>query len=218
MGKEDKFKIKHLEVLSTAQKTVLKKLGPLMKQWHFYLGGGTAIAIYLGHRHSVDLDWFTEKGIGDPMRLAQDIRNQGITFVTGQIERGTLHGTISGIRVSFLEYRYPLLKPLVFKPQFTSQIASLEDLACMKLSAIAQRGSKKDFVDLYALGMKDIPLKNMVRFYKQKYSVEDVAHVIYGLSYFDDADKERMPKMFWNTGWRTIKNTIQGWVREIGRV
>ena len=70
---------------------------------HYYLGGGTTIAIYLGHRHSVDLDWFTEEGITDPMRLAQNIRDKGIPFVTGQIERGTLHGTISGVRISFLE-------------------------------------------------------------------------------------------------------------------
>ena len=189
-----------------------------MMQWQFYLVGGTGVALYFGHRHSIDLDWFTKKEIKDPLRLAQDIRDKGISFVTGQVERGTLHGTISGIRVNFLEYRYPLLKPLVFLPQFSCQIASLEDLACMKLSAIAQRGSKKDFVDIYTLGLKHIHLKDMFRLYQQKYSVEDIAHVIYGLSYFDDADKERMPKMFWNIDWRTIKKTIQGWVREIGRV
>lgn len=189
-----------------------------MKQWQFYLGGGTALAIYFGHQHSVDLDWFTEKRITDPLHLAQDIRDKGIPFVTGQVERGTLHGTISGIRVSFLEYRYQLLKPLTSWPQFICQIASLEDLACMKLSAIAQRGSKKDFVDIYSLVLKYIPLKDMFRHYQQKYSVEDIAHALYGLSYFDDADKERMPKMFWEIEWRTIKKTIQGWVREIGRV
>jgi len=182
---------------------------------HYYLGGGATIAIYLGHRHSVDLDWFTEEGITDPMRLAQNIRDKGIPFVTGQIERGTLHGTISGVRIRFLEYKYPLLKPLIIWQKAACQLATLEDLACMKLSALTQRGSKKDFVDIYALGLRYFSLRDMLRLYQKKFSVEDMGHVLYGLSYFDDADKERLPKMFWDTDWRTIKKTIQGWVKEV---
>jgi hypothetical protein len=119
------------------------------------------------------------------------------------------------VRVSFLEYRYPLLRPLISWPEFECLIASPEDLACMKLSALAQRGSKKDFVDIYALGLRYQSLQDMLRLYQQKYSVKDTAHVLYSLAYFHDADKERMPRMLWETGWRTIKKTIQGWVREI---
>ena len=182
---------------------------------HYYLGGGATIAIYLGHRHSVDLDWFTEESITDPMRLAQNIRDKGIPFVTGQIERGTLHGTISGVRIRFLEYKYPLLKPLIIWQKAACQLATLEDLACMKLSALTQRGSKKDFVDIYALGLRYFSLRDMLRLYQKKFSVEDKGHVLYGLSYFDDADKERLPKMFWDTDWRTIKKTIQSWVKEV---
>jgi hypothetical protein len=205
----------HPEVLNPLQKKILQQLGPILMRQHYYLGGGTTIAIYLGHRHSVDLDWFTEEGITDPMRLAQNIRDKGIPFVTGQIERGTLHGTISGVRISFLEYKYPLLKPLIIWQKAACQLATLEDLACMKLSALTQRGSKKDFVDIYALGLRYFSLRDMLRLYQKKFSVEDMGHVLYGLSYFDDADKERLPKMFWDTDWRTIKKTIQGWVKEV---
>jgi hypothetical protein len=201
--------------LNPLQKKILQQLGPILMRQHYYLGGGTTIAIYLGHRHSVDLDWFTEEGITDPMRLAQNIRDKGIPFVTGQIERGTLHGTISGVRISFLEYKYPLLKPLIIWQKAACQLATLEDLACMKLSALTQRGSKKDFVDIYALGLRYFSLRDMLRLYQKKFSVEDMGHVLYGLSYFDDADKERLPKMFWDTDWRTIKKTIQGWVKEV---
>jgi predicted nucleotidyltransferase component of viral defense system len=186
-----------------------------MMQQHFYLVGGTTIALYLGHRHSVDLDWFTGEDIPDTMLLAQNIRDQGIPFTTEQIERGTLHGTVSGVRVSFLEYKYPLIKPLVPWQKTACQLASLEDLTSMKLSALSQRGSKKDFVDIYALGLRHFRLRNMLHFYQQKYSVEDIGHVLYGLSYFDDADKERLPKIFWDTNWKIIKKTIQGWVREV---
>lgn len=188
-----------------------------MARRQFYLAGGTALAIYFGHRHSVDLDWFTENPIRDPMRLSQEIRDEAISFKAGAIERGTLYGAVSGIRVSFLEYRYPLLRPRVSWPEVGCLMASLEDIACMKLSAIAQRGSKKDFVDIYALGLKHIPLKEMLELYQKKYTVQDIAHVLYGLAYFDDADKERMPRMLWNVDWKTIKKTIQRWAREAAK-
>jgi len=186
-----------------------------MLQRQFYLGGGTAIAIRLDHRRSVDLDWFTEEQIVDSLRLVQDIRDEGISFTTDRVERGTLYGSVSGVRVSFLEYRYRLLKPYISWPKFGCQIASLEDLACMKIAAVAQRGAKKDFVDIYALGLRYQPLSKMLRYYRQKYAVEDTAHVLYGMAYFHDADRERMSKMLWNIDWRTIKQTLQQWVKEV---
>jgi hypothetical protein len=150
-----------------------------MATQRFYLGGGTALAIHLGHRRSVDFDWFTRERIADPLHLARDLNNQDIAFVTGNIERGTLHGSVSGVQVSFLEYRYPLLQPLVAWPMFGCTLASPEDLACMKLSALAQRGAKKDFVDIYALGIKYCSLSDMLGWYQQKYAVTDLTHVLY---------------------------------------
>jgi hypothetical protein len=207
----------HPEALGTVQKKVLRQLGPLMTQRQFYLGGGTALAIYFGHRRSVDFDWFTRERLTDPLRLAQEIRDEKIPFVSGQVERGTLHGTVSGVRVSFLEYRYPLLDTAVLWSDFGCRIASLDDLACMKLSALAQRGSKKDFVDIYALGLKHRSLPHMLRLYQQKYAIEDPGHVLYSLVYFDDADKERMPRMLWDIDWRAVKNALQKWVKEIAK-
>ncbi len=204
----------HPESVGALQKKALQKLGPILTGRRFYLAGGTALAAYFGHRRSIDLDWFTQHAIEDPLRLAQDIRDEGISFKTAAIDKGTLHGTVSGIRVSLLEYRYPLLKPLVRWPETQCSMASREDIACMKLSAIAQRGSKKDFVDIYALGLEYVPLSRMLRLYQRKYAVQDIAHVLYGLAYFDDADKERMPKMRWDIDWKTIKETIQRWGKQ----
>ncbi len=215
MGQESAHLSFHPEALSAVQRRVLRQLGPLMTQRQFYLGGGTALAICLGHRRSVDLDWFTKERIVDPLRLAQEIRDERVPLVSGQVERGTLHGTVSGVRVSFLEYRYPLLRPAVLWPEFRCLIAPLEDLACMKLSALAQRGSKKDFIDIYALGLKHRSLPDMLRLYQQKYSIGDLGHVFYSLVYFDDADKERMPKMLWDADWRAIKKALQEWVRKM---
>jgi hypothetical protein len=204
----------HQEALTAAQRTALRKLGPVMTQREFYLAGGTALPLSLGHRRSVDLGWFTEKPIEDPMRLAQEIRDGGIAFKTDSIERGTLYGTVSALRVSFLEYRYPVLRPLVPWGEFECLMASLDDIACMKLSAVAQRGSRKDFVDIYALGLEHISLKEMLRLYQKKFAVQDIAHVLYGLTFFDDAERTRMPRMLWAIDWKTIKKTIQAWVRE----
>ena len=84
----------------------------------------------------------------------------------------------------------------------------------MKLSAIAQRGPRKDFVDLYALVSRHRPLAEMLELYRRKFSIGDIAHVLYSLSYFDDADREPMPNLLWDIDWDSAKQEIQGWVRE----
>jgi hypothetical protein len=188
-----------------------------MTRHGFYLAGGTALDLHLGHRRSVDLDWFTSARLDDPMRLAQEVRNEGLPFVTGPVERGTLHGSLFKVRVRFLEYQYPLLAPFVTWSAAGCLIVSQDDLACMKLSAVAQRGAKKDFVDIYSLGRSHRPLEDMLRLYQRKYSVEDISHVLSGLVFFDDGERERMPRMLWSVDWRSIKRAIQEWVQELAR-
>jgi hypothetical protein len=137
--------------------------------------------------------------------------------MTGQTAPGTLHGQISGVRVSFLEFRYPLLQPLLPWPETGCILAALDDMACMKLSAIAQRGSRKDFIDLYALVTRHRSLAELLPLYRQKFNVQDITPVIYGLAYFDDAEAEPMPAMLWDIQWSTIKSSLEDWVRVIGR-
>jgi hypothetical protein len=204
----------HPEVLQGAQADVLRMLALPVTEAGFHLAGGTALALHLGHRKSVDFDWFTEDPFPDPLVLAQRLRDAGIPFLTASTERGTLHGTAAGVRVTFLEYRYPLLKPTVFWPDFGCPLAALEDIACMKLSAVAQRGTKKDFMDIYALGQSGFTLKDMLDFYQRKYGVKDIAHVLYGLAYFDDAEKEKAPYLVWKLEWQDVKSTIQRWLKE----
>ena len=205
----------HSHVLSDAQQRVLRQLGPVLEPRGMVLGGGTAVAIHLGHRRSVDLDWLTEQRLADPMRLAQDLRDAAIAFETGSVDRGTLHGSVLGVRVSFLEYRYPLLKPAIAWPTFECSIASLDDLACMKLLAVAQRGLRKDFVDVYALGLEHVALEDMLERYCRKFSVSDTARVLYSLTYFDDAERQPMPEMIWDTDWDTITKTVQDWIKAL---
>lgn len=192
------------------QKEVLRELGPLATQrYGFRLAGGTALAVYFGHRKSEDFDWFIERPIGDAHRLAREIQDHGLSWTSEHVGRGTLHGRIRGIRVSFLEFRYPLLGEPVPWEDFQTALLSLDDIACMKLSAIAQRGARKDFVDLCALLERHRELPEFLDLYRKKFSMDDIGHLLYSLSYFDDAEREPMPEMLWNVSWNDLKNRLQ---------
>lgn len=143
----------HPEILSSKQRKTLRLLGPEVTAREFYLASGTALALQLGHRRSADFDWFLEGRMPDPLLLAREVQ-ETVPFVTTRIEPRTLFGTVSGVRVSFFEFRYPMLDPAVPWPDYGCRLASLRDIACMKLSAIVQRGSKKDFVDLFAPSLR----------------------------------------------------------------
>jgi hypothetical protein len=201
--------------LPKKQIKVLKALGPQMALKGFYLAGGTALAIHYGHRISVDLDWFTAEPFEDSLLLAQSLRNSGLDLEIEQVSPGTLHGSIQDVRVTFLQYQYPMIKSVQHWKDMDCDLASLEDLACMKLSAIAQRGARKDFCDVYALGKTSFSLQQMLGFYQKKFGIRDIGSVLYGLVYFDDAENERMPRMLWNVNWRDIKKTILEWVKGV---
>ena len=207
----------HTDILTGRQMQMLRRLGPLFARGGFYLAGGTCLALRIGHRRSVDLDWFTGARFRDPLAFAQGLRQAGIAFTTDRIDVGSLLGRVSGVRVSLFEYAYPLLQRPTAWRETGSRLASLPDLAAMKLSALAQRGSKKDFVDLFALIEQGVSLRRMLGWYQQKYAVQDTAHLLYSLVYFEDADPERMPRMTWRADWRGIKQRIREWVRANAR-
>lgn len=203
------------EVLPEEQREVLRQLGPVAHALGFYLAGGTAAAIHLGHRQSLDLDWLTRHTIADPLELARDVQGRGVDLRVSSADRRTLHGAVSGVRVSFLESRYPLLRPPVACPEFGCELAALEDLAALKLLAVAQRGTKKDFVDVYAICRHGLSLGVMLECYRQKYAVDDIARVVFSLCYFDDAEPAPMPKMLVDTTWVEVKQSLQQWVKSL---
>jgi len=203
----------HPEVLTPQQREVLRQVGSRAGGHGFYLGGGTALAIHLGHRQSVDLDWLTAERIDNPLELARELQDYGLELQIGSVQRGTLHGEIHGVRVSFFEYRYPLLEPLVDLPDLACRVASLEDLAAMKLLAVDQRGAKKDFLDIHALGRHGWSIADMVGLFCRKFAVEDISRVLYSLCYFDDADPDPMPQMHAGVAWEEAKADIRAWVK-----
>lgn len=208
----------HLAAVTAKQLRVIDQLGNHLTSQRFYLAGGTALALQLGHRKSVDLDWFVAQGLDTPLALAEKLQSQGIQANVTSIDEGTLHVRISGVRVSFLRYRYPLLEPLVHWQSHECQMASLTDIACMKLVAIAQRGAKKDFIDLYALlSGKNTSLSQLFDSVQRKYRLGDAGHMLHALTYFADADAEPTPKMLWQVTWPEIKSYIRNAVQTYAR-
>jgi hypothetical protein len=85
----------------------------------------------------------------------------------------------------------------------------------MKVAAVANRGSRKDFVDLYAMGVSGLTLPEMVRLYRRRFTDDDLAHVIRSLTYFNDAEHEPMPEMLWPTSWDEMKSAVVRWAGDL---
>jgi len=201
-----------LEVLDAKGRAALDAHAASAHAEGFHLAGGTALALQLGHRRSVDFDWFRATEF-DPLELAQRLVARGVPFTIGSTARATLHGSVDGTRVSFLEFRYPLLAPLVDGGAF--RLAGLRDIGAMKLSAIAQRGARKDFFDLVALVRAGLALPDLLDAYQRRFAVRDVAHVLTALTYFDDAERDTEPILGSRDDWPAVKAAIRGWVREV---
>jgi hypothetical protein len=118
--------------------------------------------------------------------------------------------------MSFFEYRYPLLDSRESWQEFETDIASPRDLGAMKLLAVAQRGSRKDFVDVYELLQSGIVLRAMLEDFREKFNADPVS-ALRGLTYFDDAEMEPMPEMLKPLDWHELRAALGQAVREVTR-
>jgi len=194
----------HEEVLSVDTARVFERLGELPELVSFYLAGGTAVALQLGHRMSLDLGLFTERPWSWE-RVAPALASVGDVVVDRQ-EDDTFVGSVGGVRVSLFHYPYVLLEqPL--PTRFTIPLASPTDIGCMKLVAIAQRGSRKDFIDLYFLGREGLTVRDLMRALSRKApGVEwNPVHILRSLAYFEDAESEPEPVMLVPYDWRDVR-------------
>ena len=124
-----------------------------------YLAGGTAAALQLGHRISVDFDFFTPKEFV-PAVFSAELSKLG-SFDEEQTDKGTVLGKFEGIKFSLFVYEYPLICPPL--KYLSLNIADIRDIAAMKIDAVATRGAKRDFIDLYFIGRSGYGLMNLVR-------------------------------------------------------
>jgi len=138
----------------------------------------------------------------------------GLGFDTVETPRGTLHGKVGSVRVSFLSYAYPLIRPAIPLEGYGCNLAAAEDLVAMKLAAIAQRGARRDFVDLRFLLDSGFGLPRALELYRRKFQTEDVGHLLVALSYFDDAETDPMPRMLVPFDWEKLKESFRKDVRK----
>lgn len=201
------------KTLSKKTKRALALLGDSHLLGFAYLAGGTACALQIGHRISIDLDFFTPKKF-DAKQIIQSLKAVG-KFELEQQSWGTILGTLDDVRFSLFLYEYPVL--FSFKTFHGIHIADLRDIAAMKIDAIASRGLKRDFVDLYFLCKNGLSLKEMLGFYGRKYVVptSHFLHLQKSLVYFTDADVNVMPKMLKTGDWKTIKKFFETEVKEL---
>jgi predicted nucleotidyltransferase component of viral defense system len=195
----------HTEALTPNTKRVLESLGGATLTQNVYLAGGTALALYYGHRFSVDLDWF-----GQDFKFTDEFRRKlssvGKLEIISQSE-DTFHGQLDGIEVSFFRYPYKLLFP---KTKYNRDIylAAEKDIASMKLDAIASRGSKKDFIDMYFL-LHNFSLGTLIDLMPKKFGIKyNVPHLLKALTYFEDVEKSPMPKMIERISWEEVKKFL----------
>lgn len=177
-----------------------------------YLAGGTALALQLGHRISVDLDFFTSERF-NAAKKAKDLKELG-GFSIGQLSEGTIQGHFKKVRFSLFFYEYPVLFPL--KEFCRIKVLDLRDIAAMKIAAISDRGTKRDFIDLYFLCQK-ISLPYILKLYDRKFRKLKINlfHIQKSLVYFEDAQNEEMPKMLKDVSWQRIRKFFESEVREL---
>lgn len=185
----------------------------------FYLAGGTALALTLGHRISVDLDFFSETNQLRPNERHRIISD--LTRIGAKIQdesEGTVHAVLGNTAVSFFRYGYPCVRPL--KRWKNIGVADPADIGLMKLGAVMGRGSKKDFYDLYALLHGGYELPQLLRLSRKKFKghADFPFQALKALVYFDDADSETAPRMTENVPWTSVKMHIQKEVHKASRL
>jgi predicted nucleotidyltransferase component of viral defense system len=174
---------------------------PLFKDMR--LAGGTSLALQLGHRRSVDLDFFGTLQTDEITLSGQLTVFEKITWLKRSANINIF--SIDGIKVDFVNYRYPWIEEM--NTEDGLRLAGPRDIAAMKLAAITGRGTKKDFIDIYFL-LQQYSLREMMSFYNKKYADGSDFLVLKSLTYFEDAEQEQEPVMLTNVNWKAIKEVV----------
>lgn len=190
----------------TASPELLELLRNIMKSdffSDFILVGGTALALQIGHRNSIDLDFFGNKEIEED-RILEELEQFGnVEKKAGS--KNILVCSVNNIKLDFVNHKYPFLDQTLNIENI--RMASPKDIAAMKLNAIEGRGTKKDFIDLFFL-LNNFSLEEMVKFYNQKYVNHTDFMMLKSLTYFSDADLFPQPKMFVDFDWENCKSVL----------
>jgi hypothetical protein len=181
----------HPEAMTLETRMLVPRLAPTVARHHFILAGGTSLALRLGHRLSVDLDLFSEEEVL-PDLMVGELRVAHLNPEVMQLASGTLSVVVEGVRVSFFHYPYPFVDAP--QPYEGLRVASVLDVAAMKLIAAVQRSARRDFVDLFVI-LQQVPFRTVAARAVQRYGAGFIEPVVIGkgLTWFEDADQEPDP-------------------------
>jgi len=190
--------------------TVLELINILQKKKYlqgFYLVGGTALSLYLGHRKSVDIDLFSNFDF-DTSKMLENIQHD-FDYQLLFAASNTLKGNIGKVNVDIIAHRYDYVK----SPDFIEEIylLSIADIIAMKLNAISTSGQRsKDFIDIYYL-LEKSNIGNMLDMYKSKYKKINEAIILKSLIYFDEVDLSDWPVLIVDPDlkWKDVKSKIE---------
>lgn len=179
---------------------------------NFNLAGGTSLALQIGHRRSIDLDLFSTDDFD--VNFLLEFLETNYNFHSDFTANNTLKGSIDSVKVDFISHKYPLIKNI--REVEHIKLYSVEDIAAMKLNAIAGNGTRsKDFIDLYFL-LKEYSVTQLIDFYSQKYKTRNTFHVVKSMVYFDDISLQDWPVMVLekNLNMDKVKKIIEKKVKE----
>lgn len=176
-----------------------------IKNSEWYLAGGTALALQAGNRKSFDLDFFTTKKDFDEKKLITHFIDNN-NWSTDIEEKNTIYGQLFKAKVSFIAYPFFIPKQK-FLWHGSVRILDQIDIATMKITAISQRGRKRDFFDLYWCAKNLEPLENIIKRLPEQYPMiaHDYHHILKSMVYFEDAESDPEPEIYFDANWKKIK-------------
>jgi predicted nucleotidyltransferase component of viral defense system len=194
--------------------TVLNGFMHSMPGSRFYLAGGTGLSLQIGHRLSVDLDFFSPNDDIPSIRTQLESALAPFQSILADSSWGNLVYLVNGVRVGFYGYGFPLVSPLIEIEGI--RLASIDDIALMKLDAMLSRAARKDFYDLYFI-CKHKSLKFIFEKARRKYSsVRDFeAQATKRLVYFENAENESEPELLEKASWQIVKKYFIQQAKEI---
>ena len=172
----------------------------------FYLVEGTALALKIGHRKSIDIDLFSNFSF-DALQVLEKL-SFDYKFNLFFSATNTLKGSINNVQVDIIAHRYPFVKEPELIENFS--MLSVEDILAMKLNAIAVSGQRvKDFIDIYYF-LQSYSLAEMVSFYQKKYALGNEVNILKSIIYFDDVDLTDWPILLKEPTlkWSAVKKRI----------
>lgn len=194
---------------------LLKELQKDPKLEGFSLAGGTALALLIGHRKSIDLDLFSTQSF-DAEKLRHYLEDT-YNFHTDLIRPNTLKGFIEGVAIDCLTHNYKDLEPRVESEGI--RLYGYRDISAMKLNAIADNGTRiKDFVDVAYLSTH-LSLTEMFESYIEKYPTSNVARPLRALTYYGDIDFDAQVDLIGEEfDWKKISKRLEDMLKHQDKI